>query len=255
MKVLMIGGTGTISSAITRLLSQSGCELYLLNRGNRNKEFPSSVKTISVDINQEEEVNRLLGSLSFDTVCEFIGFTREHVERDYRLFKDRTKQYIYISSASAYQKPLADYRITEATSLSNPYWEYSRNKIACEDFLMEKYRSEGFPVTIVRPSHTYDERSIPLGVHGKKGSWQVVKRMMEGKPVIIHGDGTSLWTMTHNSDFAKGFVGLIGNPHAMGQAFQITSDDVESDLSVDSRCLRGSVASLLCLFLVFSLCG
>ena len=225
MKVLIIGGTGTISSAITRLLSQSGCELYLLNRGNRNKEFPSNVKTISVDINQEEEVNRLLGSLSFDTVCEFIGFTREHVERDYRLFKDRTKQYIFISSASAYQKPLTDYRITEATSLANPYWEYSRNKIACEDFLMEKYRSEGFPVTIVRPSHTYDERSIPLGVHGKMGSWQVVKRMMEGKPVIIHGDGTSLWTMTHNSDFAKGFVGLIGNPHAMGQAFQITSDE------------------------------
>ena len=123
MKVLIIGGTGTISSAITRLLSQSGCELYLLNRGNRNKEFPSNVKMISADINQEEEVNRLLGSLSFDTICEFIGFTREHVERDYRLFKDRTKQYIFISSASAYQKPLADYRITEATSLSNPYWE------------------------------------------------------------------------------------------------------------------------------------
>lgn len=226
MKVLFIGGTGTISAAITRQLSQMNhCELYLLNRGNRDAILPSNVKVLKADIQQEEEVDRLLTGLSFDAVCDFIGFTPENVQRDYRLFKNRTKQYIYISSASAYQKPLADYRISEATSLANPYWEYSRNKIACEDFLMEKYRQDGFPVTIVRPSHTYDERSIPLGVHGRKGSWQVAQRMLEGKPVIIHGDGTSLWTMTHNSDFAKGFVGLIGNPHALGQAFQITSDE------------------------------
>lgn len=225
MKVLFIGGTGTISSAITKQLSQTNCELYLLNRGNRSNTLPSNVKTLKADVNDEEKVRDLINGLSFDVVCDFIGFVPTHIERDYRLFKNKTKQYIFISSASAYQKPLSDYRITEGTTLSNPYWEYSRNKIACEEFLMEKYRSEGFPVTIVRPSHTYDERSIPLGVHGTKGSWQVAKRIMEGKPVIIHGDGTALWTMTHNSDFAKGFIGLMGNPHAIGQAFQITSDE------------------------------
>ena len=163
--------------------------------------------------------------LSFDAVCDFIAFVPEHLERDFRLFKGKTKQFMYISSASAYQKPLSNYRITEGTPLANPYWEYSRNKIACEDFLMKMYRENGFPVTIIRPSHTYDERSVPLGVHGKFGSWQIVKRMIEGKPVIVHGDGTSLWTMTHNSDFAKAFVGLIGNALAIGEAFQITSDE------------------------------
>ena len=149
----------------------------------------------------------------------------EQVERDYRLFKGKTKQYIYISSASAYHKPVRDYRINEGTTLANPYWEYSRNKIACEEFLFKMYRENGFPVTIVRPSHTYCERSVPLGVHGNKGSWQVLKRMLDGKPVILHGDGTSLWTLTFNEDFAKGFIGLIGNPHAIGEAFQITSDE------------------------------
>ena len=162
--------------------------------------------------------------MNFDCVCDFIGFVPEHVERDYRLFKGKTKQYMYISSASAYNKLPSDYVITEGTSLSNPYWEYSRNKIACEEFLMEKYRSEGFPVTIIRPSHTFSEKAVPLGVHGNNGSYQVLKRMLAGKPVIIHGDGTSLWTMTFNEDFAKGFVGLIGNPMALGEAFQITAD-------------------------------
>ena len=160
----------------------------------------------------------------FDFCFDF-GFVPEQVERDVRLFKGRTKQYIYISSASAYHKPVADYKITEGTALANPYWEYSRNKIACEDYLMKEYRDNGFPVTIVRPSHTYDERSIPMGVHGDKGSYQVIKRMLEGKKVIIHGDGTSLWTMTFNEDFAKAYCGLIGNPHAIGEAFQITSDE------------------------------
>ena len=147
------------------------------------------------------------------------------MQRDYRLFKGRTRQYIYTSSASAYHKPAASYIITEGTTLANPHWEYSRNKIACEDLLMKVYREEGFPVTIVRPSHTYDERSVPLGVHGKKGSWQVIKRMLEGKPVIIQGDGTSLWTMTFNTDFAIGYTGLMGNRHAIGEAFQITGDE------------------------------
>ena len=176
-------------------------------------------------MNNEAEVAKALNGLSFDCVCDFICFVPSQIERDYRIFKGKTKQFMFISSASAYQKPLGNYVINEGTPLANPYWQYSRDKIACEDFLMKKYRDELFPITIIRPSHTYDERSIPLGVHGKNGSWQVVKRMLEGKPVIIHGDGTSLWTFTHNSDFAKGFVGLMGNPHAIGEAFQITSDE------------------------------
>ncbi|MBQ8843071.1 MAG: SDR family oxidoreductase [Ruminiclostridium sp.] len=226
MKALFIGGTGTISMGITKQLAENkDWELYLFNRGSRTEELPENIKVINGDINNEAEAEKLLGDLSFDTVCDFIGFVPSQLERDYRLFKDRTKQFMYISSASAYQKPLSDYRITEGTPLANPYWEYSRNKIACEDFLMKMYRENGFPVTIIRPSHTYDERSVPLGVHGDKGSWQVVKRMLEGKPVIIHGDGTSLWTMTHNSDFAKAFIGLMGNTHAIGESFQITSDE------------------------------
>jgi nucleoside-diphosphate-sugar epimerase len=225
MKVLFIGGTGIISTAISKQLAKDGHELYLLNRGTRNSILPSGVKEIKVDINDEEEVAKLITDLDFDVVADFIAFVPSQLERDYRLFKYKTKQFIFISSASAYQKPLSDYRITEGTPLSNPYWEYSRNKIACEDYLMKLYREEGFPITIIRPSHTYDERSIPLGVHGTKGSWQVAKRMLEGKKVIIHGDGTSLWTMTHNSDFAKGFVGLMGNIHAIGEAVQITSDE------------------------------
>ncbi|OPZ88861.1 MAG: 2'-dehydrokanamycin reductase [Firmicutes bacterium ADurb.Bin419] len=225
MRALFIGGTGIISTTISKKLAQTDWELYVLNRGNRNQILPENIKSIIADINDEKDIAEKLGNMKFDVVCDFIGFVPSQLERDYRLFKDRTCQFIYISSASAYQKPLSNYKINEGTPLANPYWEYSRNKIACEEFLMKMYRENGFPVTIVRPSHTYDERSVPLGVHGIKGSWQVVKRMMEGKPVIIHGDGTSLWTMTHNSDFAKGFIGLMGNIHAIGEAFQITSDE------------------------------
>lgn len=225
MKALFIGGTGTISSAITRQLAEQGCELYLLNRGTRSDSVPAGVQVLQADVHDEAKVARLLGDHDFDVVADFIAFHPEHVERDYRLFAGRTKQYMFISSASVYQTPLSDYRITEGTPLSNPLWEYSRNKIACEEYLIKQYRENGFPITIVRPSHTYSERSIPLGVHGKKGSWQVAKRMLEGKPVIIHGDGTSLWTMTHNSDFAKGFIGLMGNIHAIGESVHITSDE------------------------------
>lgn len=225
MKILFIGGTGTISMAITRLLADRGEELYLLNRGSRTGELPKGVKVINVDVNDEENLKAAIGDMTFDSVCDFIGFVPQQLERDVRVFKGRTKQFMYISSASAYHKPVRSYIINEGTSLANPYWEYSRNKIACEELLMKEYRENGFPVTIIRPSHTYDERSVPLGVHGKNGSWQVIKRMLEGKPVIIHGDGSSLWTMTHNSDFAKGFCGLIGNPHAIGEAFQITNDE------------------------------
>ena len=226
MKALFIGGTGTISTAIVKRLSEdSNWEVWLINRGNRSDVIPENVHLIKADINDEESVSAQIKDMHFDAVCEFIGFTKDQVERDHRLFKDKTAQYIYISSASAYNKPAASFVITEGTTLSNPHWEYSRNKIACEEFLMEKYRTEGFPVTIVRPSHTYDERNVPLGVHGKKGFYQVIKRMIEGKKVIIQGDGTSLWTVTHNSDFAIGFTGLMGNRHAIGEAFQITSDE------------------------------
>ena len=225
MRALFIGGTGTISSAVSRRMLEKGWELYLLNRGTRNQFMPEGAKIIQADINDEENVAKLTGKMEFDVVADFIAFTPDHTERDYRLFGGRTRQYIFISSASAYQKPLGDYRITESTPLSNPYWLYSRNKIACEEYLMKQYRDNGFPITIIRPSHTYGERSVPMGVHGSKGSWQVVKRMLEGKPVIIHGDGASLWTMTHNSDFAKGFTGLTGNIHAIGEAVQITSDE------------------------------
>lgn len=225
MRILIIGGTGTISSAITRQLAASGQDLWLLNRGTRKQEVPAGVKQIVADISNEEEVKRLLGDMQFDAVCEFIGFVPEQVERDIRLFKGRTRQYVYISSASAYNKPASNHVINEGTTLANPYWEYSRNKIACEELLMKEYRENAFPVTIVRPSHTYCERSVPVSVHGPKGSWQVLKRMIDGKPVLVQGDGSSLWTLTWNEDFARGFIGLLGNPKAIGEAFQIMSDE------------------------------
>ena len=226
MKALFIGGTGTISTAIVRkLVEELDWEVWLLNKGNRRILESDRIHWIIADMNDEADVAKKLEGLSFDTVCEFIGFTVEQVERDYRLFKGKTHQYIYTSSASAYHKPSADHRITEGTTLANPYWQYSRDKVSCEEFLMKKYREEGFPVTIVRPSHTYDERDIPLGVLGKNGCWQVIKRMKEGKPVIIQGDGTSLWHVTFNSDFAIGYTALMGNRHAIGEAFQITGDE------------------------------
>ncbi len=227
MRALFIGGTGTISSGIVKYLSQDPLwEVFVLNRGNRKNELPSSVEQITADINDEAEVKNKLEGLSFDVVSDFIAFDVDAVERDYRLFKGKTKQYIFISSASAYNKPSASYLITEGTTLANPYWEYSRKKIACEEFLLKKYRDEGFPVTIVRPSHTYDERHIPLGVHGNKGFYQVIRRMQQHKPVIIQGDGSSLWALTFNSDFAIGFTGIMGNRHAIGEAFQITGDEI-----------------------------
>ena len=226
MKALFIGGTGTISTAIVKRLSEDpNWEVFLLNRGNRKSVIPSNVQTIVCDVHDEEATAKALSGMTFDVVGDFIGFTVEDVQRDFRLFNGKTRQFIYISSASAYHKPSADYIITEGTALANPHWEYSRNKIACEAYLMEKYKETGFPVTIVRPSHTYDERNIPLGVHGKKGFYQVIRRMQQGKPVPIKGDGTSLWTVTFNSDFAIGYTGLMGNPHAIGEAFQITGDE------------------------------
>ena len=225
-KALFIGGTGTISTAITaRVAAEGEWELTLLNRGSRPEAVPAGVKIIQADIADEADTARKLAGLEWDCVCDFIGFVPAQVERDWRLFRGRTKQYMYISSASAYQKPAVSPFITESTPLVNPHWQYSRDKIACEEFLMEKFRTEGYPVTIIRPSHTYDDRRVPLAIHGKKGCWQVLRRILDGKPVIVHGDGTSQWTLTHNTDFAKGFCGLMGNPHALGNAFQITSDE------------------------------
>lgn len=225
MKALFVGGTGIISMAITKLLVEKGWDVFLINRGSRTSELPAEVNVINLDINDEDRVKEAISDLYFDTVCDFIGFVPEQLERDYRIFCGKTSQFMYISSASAYHKPCKSYIVNEGTSLVNPYWEYSRNKALCEDYLMRLYRTENFPVTIIRPSHTYDERSVPLGVHGNCGSWQVVKRIKEGKKVIIHGDGTSLWTITHNSDFARAFVGLMANQHAIGEAFQITSGE------------------------------
>ena len=226
MKALFIGGTGTISMAIVRKLAEDPqWDVWLLNRGNRKAELPGNIHQIVADIHEKRAAAKALEGMQFDTVCEFIAFHPEDAERDIRLFRGKTRQYIIISSASAYHKPAASYLITEGTTLANPYWEYSRNKIAIEETLMKAYREEGFPVTIVRPSHTYDERNVPMGVHGNKGSWQVIRRMLDGKPVIIQGDGSSLWTMTFNTDFATGFIGLMANPHAIGEAFQITGDE------------------------------
>ena len=225
MKILMIGGTGTISSAITRQLAAAGHDLWLLNRGNRKEEVPAGVHQLVADISDEQAVMQLTAAEQWDAVCEFIGFVPSQVDRDIRLFSGRTRQYVYISSASAYNKPAASHVITEGTTLANPYWQYSRDKIACEEVLMRAYREQGFPVTIVRPSHTYCERGVPVSVHGPKGSWAVLRRMLMGKPVIIQGDGSSLWTLTWNEDFARGFIGLLGNPKAVGEAFQMMSDE------------------------------
>ena len=238
MKILLIGGTGTISAAISDLLVRQGHDLYLLNRGSRRERMPEKAHLLVGNMDNEREIAALLAGQTFDCVGEFIGFVPEQVQRDVRLFSGKCGQYIYISSASAYHKPVRDYRITEGTSLANPYWQYSRNKIACEDYLMAQYRENGFPVTIVRPSHTYDDRSMPVGIHGANGSWQVLKRTLEEKPVLIPGDGSSLWTLTYNEDFAKGYVGLMGNPHTIGEAFQITSDETLTWIQIHETIAR-----------------
>jgi len=226
LKILFIGGTGTISGAVTRQLAEKdGYELTILNRGHKTANIPGSVRQITGDINNEDEIRNILAGEDFDVVGEFVAFAPEQVKRDIRLFEGRCRQYIFISSASAYQKPLSHYVITESTPLANPHWQYSRDKIACEQVLMDAYRNSGFPVTIVRPSHTYADGSIPLAMHGVRGSWNDISRMMTGKPVIVPGDGSSLWTVTHSMDFAMGYIGLLGNPHAIGEPVHITSDE------------------------------
>jgi nucleoside-diphosphate-sugar epimerase len=225
MKVLFIGGTGTISQAVSELAVKRGIDLYLFNRGNSNHLAPAEAKIIEGDIRNPEETKEKLKEYNFDVVVDWVAFTPEHVRNDLEIFRNKTDQYIFISSASAYQKPQTSYLIDESTPLANPYWEYSQNKIACENLLMAEYRKNDFPITIIRPSHTYGKTSIPAALNSHQAPWSLVDRMRRGKKILVHGDGSSLWTMTHNSDFAEAFVPLLGNMQALGHAFQITSDE------------------------------
>ncbi len=222
MKVLFIGGTGIISSACAQWAVGCGFDLSLLNRGQTTKRpIPAGAHVLQGNIRDRASARAALKDQSFDVVVDWVAFTPDHIETDLDLFRDRTGQYIFISSASAYQTPPASLPVTESTPLDNPVWEYSRNKIACEERLMRAYRDEKFPMTIVRPSHTYDKTLAPF-----EGGYTLIDRMRKGQKVIVHGDGTSLWTLTHHTDFAKGFVGLLGNNHAIGDAFHITSDEL-----------------------------
>jgi nucleoside-diphosphate-sugar epimerase len=221
MKVLFIGGTGVISSACAHLAAARGVELVMFNRGQASRPVPEGVQVLHGDIRDRASVARALDGQRFDVVANFVAFTPDHVEADLGFFRDRVGQYIFISSASAYQKPIGSLPITESTPLRNPYWDYARAKIACEERLVQAYRQQGFPMTIVRPSHTYDRTKVPL-----LGHYTDIDRMRRGKTVVVHGDGTSLWVLTHHQDFAKGFVGLLGEPRAIGNAYHITSDEV-----------------------------
>lgn len=221
MKILFIGGTGIISSACTHHVIDLGYDLYLLNRGRTtSRSIPEGAYMLPGDIRDPESARSAIHGHDFDVVVNWIAFTPEHIQHDLNLFGGRTRQYIFISSASAYQKPPTSVPVTESTVLHNPFWQYSRNKIACEEMLVHAYREQNFPMTIVRPSHTYDKTLLPF-----HGGFTVVDRMRKGKKVVVHGDGTTLWTMTHHDDFARGFTGLLGNPQAMGEAFHITSDE------------------------------
>jgi nucleoside-diphosphate-sugar epimerase len=225
LKVLFIGGTGLFSSACSRLADERGIDLFLLNRGSR-ADMPAGATSLVADIRDREAAARALAGHRFDAVVDWIAFTPDDIERDIALFGDTARQYVFISSASAYQKPVGCYWITESAPLANPFWDYSRNKIACEERLLRAYREQGFPCTIVRPSLTYGDTQIPLVVNSWQLPYTAIARMRQGKPLIVPGDGTSLWPITHNSDFAKGFVGLLGHQQAIGHAFHITSDEV-----------------------------
>jgi nucleoside-diphosphate-sugar epimerase len=228
MRVLFIGGTGLISTACTRLAIERGVELTLLRRGQRHADIPPKAKTLRADINDRAAVAKALEGQSFDVVVDWIGFIPADVERDIELFRGKTRQYIFISSASTYEKPSRNYLITEATPLANPFSDYARNKIVCEERLMRAYREEAFPVTIVRPSLTFGDPQVSLVMNSWQRPYTIIDRLLKGKKVIVPGDGSSLWVITHNSDFAKGFVGLMGNEEAIGEAFHITSEEVRT---------------------------
>lgn len=221
LKVLFLGGTGVISTACSQLALERGIELHLLNRGRtRLRPVPDGAVMHGGDARDPAQVRQALGDADFDVVVDWVAFTPDHVRDDLELFRGRTGQFVFISSASAYQTPPARLPVVESTPLRNPHWQYSRDKIACEDVLTAAYRDEGFPVTFVRPSHTYDRTLVPFD-----GGWTVVERMRQGKEVVVHGDGASLWTLTHSTDFARGFVPLLGQRRTLGEAFHITSDD------------------------------
>jgi nucleoside-diphosphate-sugar epimerase len=221
MKVLFIGGSGVISSACSELAVARGIDLYLLNRGRtQHRRPPPAAHVLHADIYDPAAARAALGGHTFDAVVQWIAFGPERIAADLELFRGRVGQYVFISSASAYQKPIQKLPITEETPLENPFWEYSRQKIACEAALMTAYDGESFPVTIVRPSHTYDQTLLPF-----RGRYTIVDRMRRGAPILVHGDGTSLWTLTHHRDFARAFVDLLGEPRAIGEAFHITSDE------------------------------
>jgi nucleoside-diphosphate-sugar epimerase len=221
LRVLFIGGTGVISAAAAERAVAVGHRLTILNRGSKtHRPVTEGAEVLKADMRDAASVRAALGNRMFDVVVDFVAFTADHAAADIELFTGRTGQYVFISSASAYQKPPARLPILESTPLRNPFWQYSRDKIACEDLLVKTYREKGFPVTIIRPSHTYDRTSIAL-----TGGWTDIARMRAGKPVVVHGDGTSLWTLTHASDFAKALVGLFGLPQAIGDSFTITSDE------------------------------
>jgi nucleoside-diphosphate-sugar epimerase len=221
LRVLFIGGSGVISSACAREAVSTGIDLYVLNRGqSTGRPLPAGVHELRADVRNPGSVRDAIEGLDFDSVVDWVAFTTEHVQSDIDVFRGRTGQYVFISSASAYQTPPSRLPVTESTPLRNPFWQYSRDKIACEDLLVREYRGSGFPATIVRPSHTYDATKTVLS-----GGWTALARMIAGKPVIVHGDGTSLWTVTHTTDFARGFVPLLAHPRTLGEAFHITSDD------------------------------
>jgi len=221
MNALFLGGTGIISSACARLALARGIDLTFLCHGKTKRHpIPAGVKVLRSDIRDARSARDALGARRFDVVVQWVGFLPSHVELDIELFSERARQYVFVSSASAYQTPPSSVPITESTVLHNPFWQYSRDKMMCEERLIQAYRSEGFPVTIVRPSHTYDVALLPI-----HGGWTIVDRMRRGLPVIVHGDGTSLWTLTHADDFARGFVGLLGHPAAIGDIFHVTSDE------------------------------
>lgn len=218
-RILYIGGTGAISTACVARSIARGDEVTVLNRGTSIRAIHGGAESVIADIRDPQSVRDALGSREFDAIAEFTAFTPEHVQTDLDLFEGRTGQYVFISSASAYQKPPVRLPITESTPLRNPFWQYSRDKIACEDLLVHSYRERAVPITIVRPSHTYDHTLFP-----NSGGWTDVARLRAGKPVVIHGDGTTPWTLTHSDDFAVGFAGLLGHPLAIGEAFTVTGD-------------------------------
>lgn len=226
MKVLFIGGSGIISSAAAELALQSGIELCLFNRGNHPERVPAGATVIQGDVNRDQLST--LADQHFDAVVDFIAYKPAQVQRDVDAFLGKCGQYLVISSACVYHKPLTIFPITESAPIYDSPWDYAQDKINCEAAIKKAYLEKRFPITIIRPTHTYSNILLPVGLCGKSGGWSVASRMLRGKPVLLHGDGLTLWTITHSRDVAKGIVGLLGNSRAIGEAVHITSDEAVS---------------------------